>query len=516
VNITRSTRLLFWTILSLYFLFIGYEILTSEYLFTDEAFMFWHQPDQHLVFKIWVSIGRVVSGWLKDWMFGASKTIADIKYIRFCTLVQCFLATLSLSYVLRRFQKHGLPFSDGLIYCTVAFFAANLSSLILIGWAVCADFFVPIVLSLFAGLLLYEALMKEGQPLRNDGHPVEKGWKMMIPAAGVWLAILMGIASLFIYQTMYPFILLPFYGVFLLRKDGRLTRGMLAALFFFFVALGVYFLLFQWSLKATGVSSANRTDLGFDPLGRLSFFFSFPLNQAFNISAFFFARNALSQAIMPVLLLAWVLYTFFTGRGQAMMNVRYLAGMIAWWMLGYLPQLIAKESFGPYRTEIVFSVMVFLMIGDVVFTLVKNERSRSILTAVVVLILLIRGGYVYKNYIADPLTYEYKIVRGDIRDHYSAGTREVVFILAKENGFQSAFGIGPQKDEFGVPSTYKDWTPEGLVKQIVTEVTGSRAAAEALKVDVLPSLAAVRDPSLLKDPKVLVIDMPTLLHQTPR
>ncbi|HXO76873.1 MAG TPA: hypothetical protein VN824_16580, partial [Puia sp.] len=62
----------------------------------------------------------------------------------------------------------------------------------------------------------------------------------------------------------------------------------------------------------------------------------------------------------------------------------------------------------------------------------------------------------------------------------------------------------------------KDWTPEGLVKQIVTEMTGSRAAGEALKVDVLPSLAAVRDPSLLKDPKVLVIDMPTLLHSTPQ
>ena len=429
--------------------------------------MLWHQPEQHLVFKIWVSIGRVVSGWLKDWMFGASKTIANIKYIRFCTLGRCFLASL-FSYVLRRLQTRGLPFPDGLIHPVrwLSLPRPELSYSYRLGN--CTDFFVPIIVSLLAGLLLYESLVKEGQPLPNDGHPVEKGWKMLIPTAGGWLAILMGIASLFIYQTMYPFILLPFYGFFLLRKDGRLTRGMLAALVFFFVALGVYFFLFQWSLNATGVYSANRTDLGFDPLGRLSFFISFPLNQAFNISAFFFARSVLSQAIMPVLLLAWVLYTFFTRRGQAMTNIRYLAGMIAWWMLGYLPQLIAKESFGPYRTEIVFSVMVFLMIGDVVFTLVKDQRARSILTAVVVLILLIRGGYVYKNYIADPLTYEYKIVRGDIRDHYTAGTREVVFILATENGFQSAFGIGPQKDEFGVPSTYKDWTPEGLVKQIVT------------------------------------------------
>ena len=478
--------------------------------------MFWHQPDHHLVFKIFVSIGRILSACVKDWMFGVSRTIADIKYIRFCSVLLCFLTTLSLSYVLRRLQKKGLPFSDGLIYCTVAFFAASLSSLIFIGWAVCTDFFVATILSLFAGLLLYESLEK-GPPLANDLRPADRGFgRLMIPTAGGWLAILMGIVVLFIYQTMYPFILLPFYGVFLLRKDGRFTRGMLAALLFFFVVLGLYYLLFQWSLKATGVSSANRTNLGFDPLGRLSFFISFPLNQAFNINAFFFPRSVLSQAIMPVLLLAWVLYTFFTRRGQAMTNIRYLAGMIVWWMLGYLPQLIAQESFGPYRTMIVFSIMVFLMIGDVVFALVKEERSRRILTAAVVLILLIRGGYVYKNYVADPLSYEYKIVRGVLRDHYTTGTREVVFILSPENGFQSAFGVGPQKDELGMPSTYKDWAPEGLVKQIVTEMTGSRAAGEALKVDVLPSLAAVSDPSLLKDPKVLVIDMPTLLRQTPR
>jgi hypothetical protein len=185
-------------------------------------------------------------------------------------------------------------------------------------------------------------------------------------------------------------------------------------------------------------------------------------------------------------------------------------------MLGYLPQLIARESFGPYRTMIVFNVMVFLMMGDVVFTLVKEERNRRILTAAVVVLLLIRGGYVYKNYIADPLSYEYKILRGNIRDHYTTGTREVVFILAPEDGFQSSFGIGPQKDELGMPSTYKDWAPEGLVKQIVAEMTGNRSEAAALKVDILPGPAALKDPSLLKDPKVLVIDMPALLRQTPR
>jgi hypothetical protein len=491
--------------LSLYFLFIGYEVLTSDYLLTDEAFMFWHEPHEHIVFGIFHSLGRILSAWLQDWLLGLCKTVADLKYIRFFTLVQCVLTTRVLFYVLKRLQKSGLSFSDGLIYCTVAFFAASLSSLIYIGWAVCTNDFIPIVLSLFAGLFLYESLIKEGARPIGGARPA-------IFTTGGWVAIVLGVAALFFYQPSYPFILLPFYSLFLLRKDGRLTRPMVTALFFFFAVLIVYFLLFKLSLRASGIGAANRTDLVFDPLGRLSFFFSFPLNEAFNANAFFWARSVLSQAIMPLVLAAWVFYTFYTRRGQAMTNIRYLAGMIVWWILGFLPLLIAKESFGPYRVMIVFSIMAFLMMGDVVFALVKDRRRTTILSLVIVAALLIRGGYVYKAYLADPLAYEYKILRQAVRDHYTTDTREVVFILAPENGFQSSFGVEPVKDEFGMPSTYKDWAPEGLVKQIVFEMTGNRAAGEALKVDVVGGMSAV-DPSLLKDPRVFVIDMPALLRR---
>ncbi|MES1249856.1 MAG: hypothetical protein ABUL46_04185, partial [Chitinophaga rupis] len=47
---------------------------------------------------------------------------------------------------------------------------------------------------------------------------------------------------------------------------------------------------------------------------------------------------------------------------------------------------------------------------------------------------------------------------------------------------ESSLGIGSYKDEFGMPSTNKDWTPEPLLKQLVLELTGSRQQAEALKV----------------------------------
>ena len=492
---TRAAPLLFWGLLSFYFFFIGYEVLTSEYLLTDEAFMLWHLPENHIVFNIWHSLGRSFSGWMIEWLFGMNNTVAKFKYIRLYSLLQCILTTLSLYYVLRRLQKSGLSLPDALIYCTVAFFAASLSSIIYIGWAVCTVDFIPIVLSLLAGLFLYRSLTK-----------VERGKRPAIVMGTA--AFIMGIMALFFYQTMYPFILLAFYVAFLLRKDGRFTRRMYGALLFFFVALAVYFLLFQLSMKVSHMGAADRTKLKFDPLGRLSFFFSFPLNQAFNVNAFFFARSVLSQAIMPVLLAVWVFYTFYTRRGQH--TIRYLAGVIVWWILGYIPQLIASESFAPYRTMIVFSVMVFLLMGDILFSLVKG-RNGTIVCFVIVVILLFRGGYVYKIYLADPLTYEYRVVRNAVRDHYTAGSREVIFIRAPENGFEPGFGIGPFKDEFGMPSTYKDWAPEGLVRQIVAEITGSRAAGEALKIAVLSGMTELSDPSLLMDPHVFVIDMPALL-----
>jgi hypothetical protein len=484
--------------ISLYFLFLGYEIIRSDYLLTDEAYMLWYQADHHTVFNIFHSEGRSLTGWLEQWLFGMSAEAANVKYIRLLSLAECALSMLYLSYVLRYLQKSGLSISDGLIDCTLAFFAASLSSVICIGWAVCTEIFIPMVLGLAAGMLLYRQIMKD---------PV----LIKIPVRISWQVLVLGIVALFFYQSTYSFFLLPFYLLFLVRKDGRLTRPLYIALFFYFASFGLYYILFKLLLKVTGVVAADRTILMFDPLNRLSFFFSFPMNQAFNINAFFDSGSVLSQAVFPVLLVAWVIYVLFSRRGQTMKNVRYLAGMIVCWILGYLPLLIARENFGPYRTMIVLSIMVFLMLGEVLLSFLKGRRGKEVLVFVIVVVLLVRGGYVYKAYLADPLREEFRIVQKEVRKGYRPGIRRVIFLLAPENGFQSSFGIDHFKDEFGMPSTHKDWTPEPLIKQLVYEMTGDRAGASALEVAPYESRASVNEPSLLNDPGVLVVDMPTLL-----
>ena len=483
-------RNLFWRMLFLYFLFIAYQILHSDYLFTDEAFMLWHQADHHTVFTLFHTEGRALTGWLEQWLFEAGGTAANVKYIRLLSLGECVLTLIFLFLMLRRWQQKGMEISDALIYATVGFVAASLSTTICIGWAVCTEVFIPTLLSLAAGWILYEAVGASTGEALKEGAPVK------IATLTSLCVIALGVAALFFYQSPYPFLLLPFYFLFLTRKDGKLSKPVIVGLVYYFIILAVYFGLFKYWLKASGVVAADRTDLAFKPLDRLSFFFSFPLNQAFNGNAFFDARSILSQAVFPVLFLAWVVLTFYKSRRSKAVDkdqrpktggrIRYLLGMLAFWILGYLPLLIAQESFGPYRTMLVLSVMVFLMLADTVLLLIPSLRM--VIVFALIGVMLVAGAYHYKVYLADPLTKEDQAVRTAVREGYTDRTREVVFIRASDHGFERSLGIGSFKDEFGMPSTNKDWTPEPLLKQLVYELTGNRQQAAALKVSQYASM----------------------------
>jgi hypothetical protein len=56
----------------------------------------------------------------------------------------------------------------------------------------------------------------------------------------------------------------------------------------------------------------------------------------------------------------------------------------------------------------------------------------------------------------------------------------VQFIRADRHLFKQQFGCIVAKDEFGSPSSYKDWVPEHLTRQIIFESTKDRASAKAI------------------------------------
>lgn len=519
MNRISRPLLLFIGILAAYFIFLAFLILRSDYVMMDTVWTLWHQAEPPTIFHHWSIQGRALGGCLLQWLFSRADKIANIRFIRLLSWAGWAGFCALLFRVLKRVQRSGyLDSGDWTIRLTVAFTASCLSVVLYIGWANCSETFVPALLSLTAGLLLFEQTAGGGAASTAGGPAPTAGGPAPTLQAGAfripfWLAALvlaLAVASLFFYQSCYPFLLLPFYCVYLNRKDGKFTASMLAAMAYFIAGLAVYYVLFRYSLFVSGFEPSERTALRLTPLDRLSFFFSYPMNQAFNLNFFFNTQSGVSQAVFPVLMTAWVLFTFLYRKGPFLVRLRYVLGIVFWWILGYLPQLIAQESEGPYRTMPVLSVMVFLLIADAIGPLIKEGRARMGLGFALAVVFLVRGGYVYYSYISLPYSEEYRTVRAAVSSKYNNHIKNVVFVLAGENGFLPRFGVYHFKDEFAMPSIHKDWTPEPLVKQLVYELTGNRREAEMLKFSVYTKVDEIPDRSVLSDPTVLFIDAHTL------
>jgi hypothetical protein len=340
--------------------------------------------------------------------------------------------------------------------------------------------------------------------------------------------ILLSVAGLFFYQTSYPFLLLPFYLLFLTggvaSMRGRPFRVICWGIFIYLIILPVYLGLFRLGLLWTNMAPSDRTALASSLTERLSFFFAYPMNQAFNGNLFFDVRSIVSQLMFPVLFLAWAVVVFrssrkgagggplrpagnflqtgqsvlsdrsvisgqssvgqpvSSGKVRAMIALRYILGLMAFWVLGFLPQLAGHEAYAPYRTMLVMTLLVFLALTFAVLSLLHSARGRMLFTFTVVMALLGKGAYNYKIYVADPLGKEYNVIRQELRTHYNGHIQEIVFIRPHADGFEASQGIQSYKDEFGMPSTNKDWTPDPLVRQLLYEFTGSRQRADALNV----------------------------------
>ena len=560
-----NNRLLFWGMLSLYFLFLAYEVLHSDYVFTDEAYRLWQNINRQGIFQDFHTQGRTFGGLMCRWIFGLCHKVADVKYIRLFSLCECVLLALVLYGILKRLQRRLLPaISDELIYLSVSLVAASLSVANWIGWGVSTIIFVPAILSLAAGMILFESIQ------RSSGIAVFPGF---LALSGV---LVLSVTGLFFYQSPYPLLLLPFYFLFLtgaypaslqnqpvasgpvappvsaypvsprqnqLMAPDRLLKTVYWGVLVYLIILAIYFGLFRLGLKWTGLPASDRTALATDPMERLSFFFSYPINQAFNGNLFFDVRSIVSQLMFPVLCLTWVIILLRISRGstrtghavsspgktRAWALARYIFGLLAFWVLGFLPQLAGHEAYGPYRTMLVMTLMVFLALVYTALSLIRTARGRTLFSFALVLALLLKGAYNYKVYIADPLRKEYQVIRQELRAHYNEHIQEVVFIRPYADGFEASLGIQSYKDEFGLPSTNKDWVPDPLVRQQVYEITGSRQRADALNViqyeyvkmeewkgavagKMGVRVEALRDSAVLNRGNVLYINAPKLLN----
>jgi hypothetical protein len=132
-------------------------------------------------------------------------------------------------------------------------------------------------------------------------------------------------------------------------------------------------------------------------------------------------------------------------------------------------------------------------------------------TISVSLVLVVLAFYNFNIQYCNPLKQEYNALYNYINNTYTPGMQQVYFIRPDKNLFQ-AQGLRTYKDELGVPSTYRDWVPETIVKQLVYEKTGKRAQAAALQVQQFETKAAFDSLHITIMAASMVVDMNSIYN----
>ena len=90
--------------------------------------------------------------------------------------------------------------------------------------------------------------------------------------------------------------------------------------------------------------------------------------------------------------------------------------------------------------------------------------------------------------------------------------RRYFFVRPPVNLFKPAFGVNYYTDEFGYPSTEKDWTAEPLVKQLAFEKTKNKETSNGLTIEGFPADKDISFTATDTTIKVLIIDMQTVFN----
>jgi hypothetical protein len=148
----------------------------------------------------------------------------------------------------------------------------------------------------------------------------------------------------------------------------------------------------------------------------------------------------------------------------------------------YLPSLVVQENYASNRTLLALDLAVFLLVAQVLLTAIGDAGVGRYVVASLSFLFMINAWYNFNVQFFGPVKKEYAAVRGFIEYNYRADADTVYFIRPAEDFFVRKYGITRSWDEFGVPSTFFEWTPGFLVRQIVFEKTGSRFAADKLVI----------------------------------
>ena len=465
LNIMRKTDYISIAALMLIPFLIFYPLFYSSYLYTDEAVQLWHYV-QDPNFHMFTSQGRYITEKIFRSLFSLIDTIERVKYLRLFSFFG-WLISIPIWYTLvkRVIVREGLP--DLLAFFSVVYLITMPPFSVYVSWASCMELFVANTSALLSGYILYHHFRKE-----NNGKRI---------AIGVVFSLVFGIVSLFTYQTGFGCFLLPFLLHLIAQK--KITRVFWAGVLGCFAIYLVYFLLFKFGMAFSGDVPSDRATVYFNPIRKVFFMLTRPLAGSFHFTYLFNERSMIGVFVYVLLAGGWLILSFQSIKARSIKERgSYFLALLFLLFCIYIPGLIVKENYASNRTLFALNLAVFFMVFETVFSYVHKLKIRNITVTVLTFLFLVNAWYNFHVLFLSPIKKEYEQLSAYLETNLEPNTHTVHFIRPQEDFFVQRYGVTRSWDEFGVPSTFFDWVPEPLVKQIVLEKTGDRTLVNNLVV----------------------------------
>lgn len=481
-------------------LIIYFPLFYTNYVYLDDCHYIWHNEKGIIYYDIWLVQGRFLGGLLMEKAYTSIHAISAIKILRIVSLSGWALAICLFIKCINQWARY-INFDSRLILLSGVYIACSISVSIYTGWgATCFEIFLAFIAGLLSGHLLFTQLKKCGT-------------YVSIPVPMQLLILTLGVCSLFLYQIGIGAFLLPFFLHFTTKKFRLPDHIVITGVIAYLVIVLVYYLLFKLSLNIEGVTGSDRTALNLNVFDKIAFFFSVPTAQAFSFNFFLNLHSIISQAFYIITISVWIAYLFISYRNQPVIKkLLYVVVVFLLMMLMYLPVMVARENFASYRTMINLNLAAFILLTSMILEWIKKEKWKNYFVITAMGVLIITGFYNFRYNFLYPVAKEYKLLRTYVQQQYTAGLNKVYFLRPPENLFYKEFQVHPYRDEFGVPSTFRDWVPEPLVKQIIFELTGSKSIAEKIEVVQFTEAASFNKQVEQKEDHTLAIDMAAIFY----
>jgi hypothetical protein len=494
----KETRTIYFLIPFL-FLLIYFQVFFFNYAYLDEVYQLWHNNDT-TNFDIIHTQGRWLSALLFQKIYPSISTIDQIKIIRLCSLIGWTGVAIACSFYLRKWTRL-LDFAEQTWWLSSIYVVCSISVCIYIGFASCSEVSLAVFFGLLSGDISFSALYQQRGRIHLSNFKIISSF-------------FFASVSLFIYQPSFGIFLLPFFLCYVQGRRAKPNRIVVIGIIFYFVAYVIYYVLFKYSLKAYHLEASARAQIHFDFLKKLSFFFSGPFPQGFSMNLLFSASSIFSQIFYPMVFIIWVVTTLKRNRNNKFIaNLIFIGFILFLLALIYFPSMIAAENFPSYRTLFVFNLAVFIMVVDNLLYLIKGEGAKKIFTIIASMWLILTGAYAFNFQFINPLKKEYSILRNFFETKYKSNTASVYFIRSDKFLFTRQFHTRVYRDEFGAPSTYRDWVPEPIVRQMIFEITKSRRVAEGTMVTQFANHREFDSAKVTLDQNKLLIDINALFGE---